>query len=695
MPVPRRRIDRTRQSKAPPAKKGQKSRMHPFASQRGDAIGSTSSSGYNDNEDKSEDSDRTSIASERDEDEAHRQEESESHSSSEEASASDDGPPKSKKRSPPQPSKKRASPRTKVGNARDHSKQPKKGNHDESEGSSSEEGTKYSFQDDSQDEDYREGRDSDDDEKDEEENDSSESSSSSVGKPAKGRRRAAPKLSESEFDDEASSSESSVVVQATKVGRGVVKRGRLKKDNSDASSSDDESDFGTPSRRRKRANATEAPSQRKTGLKSLESSDDESADPPPRRRRKVKSAASSDDDESVKKPTSRRKVKFPESSDEESGDDPPRRRDPSARAAPSKLRSTRKHLAAARKQGSFDMDDSDSEDSHLERAGSAQKRTRISPLRKKKAKRPSVGSVRDAEIGDSEDSSSSSLAGKARHVTQEGDLYLSDDSSNAALQQAAGHIDSPPRMTCGCTSEFDAITEEDLPTRHVCLVSPDGSSKHCFALETLRQVALTSSHPKTDKNGKITFLQPLHFRTAMSDDLLDQIASRFGRDALELSGPFYTRANGSIDGVSFNPPSFTVYEEDEFRTRLRRFVTSVMGRRDLYVCPLCYSVACSRVIDSRKGKPAVNRRRNSKQDVTEVYTADFQEDPMYVLGSLDNEDFEVAATFCFRTAKQVESHLQQDHDVTPGKTTNGIYARYMVRPIASMYVFALERLYSI
>jgi hypothetical protein len=687
MPVPRCRIDRTRQKKGPSTKTPPKSRRHPFAAQRGDATGSTTSSGYNDSDDdddddKNDDSDHSSAASEGDEDEACRQEDAESHSSAADSSASDDDLPKSRKRPPQQPSKRRESPRRKAA-AATTSKQQRKGTAgDESDRAWSDEGTNYSFQDDSQDEDFRDGQDSDEDGDDEEDEgsgiDSSDSASLRVKKPAKGRRRAAPTMSESEFegdDDDDASSECSVAVQATKLRR-VVKRGRPKKDESDASS-DDETDFGTPSRRRKPTNNTRIAAQRKNRLNTLESSDDEIVKPSPQRRK----AKSGGDEGTDSKRRSRRKVKFPEINEEKSGDELPRRRDPSIPAALGNRK--RLQVPVARRQGSFDVGDSDSEDSHLERAGSAQKRTRLSPLRNKKAKRPSAGSVRDAEIGDSEDSSSL-LDGKARHVTQEGDLYLSDDSSNAAIQQAAENTDSPPRTVCRCTSEFDAITEEDLPSRHVCLVSPDGSSKHCFALETLRQVALTSSHPKTDINGKLTFLQPLHFRTAMSDDLLDQIASRFGRDALDLTGPFYNGTIGSIDGVSFNPPSFSVYEEETFRTTLRRFVRSVMGRRDLYVCPLCYTIACSRVIDSRKRKSAVNRRRDSKQDISEVYSADFQEDPMYVLGSLDNEALGVAATFCFRSAKQVESHLQQDHQVTPRKEDNGIYVRYMVRRSARL-----------
>ena len=75
-----------------------------------------------------------------------------------------------------------------------------------------------------------------------------------------------------------------------------------------------------------------------------------------------------------------------------------------------------------------------------------------------------------------------------------------------------------------------------LPKKHVCYVSPDGQSRQCFALETLRQIALKAARLqfRVDLDGgeKVTFLQPPHFRTAMSDDLLDQIASRFGRQAL-------------------------------------------------------------------------------------------------------------------------------------------------------------------
>ncbi|ACI65284.1 predicted protein [Phaeodactylum tricornutum CCAP 1055/1] len=116
----------------------------------------------------------------------------------------------------------------------------------------------------------------------------------------------------------------------------------------------------------------------------------------------------------------------------------------------------------------------------------------------------------------------------------------SDDSSNQR------HRLSPPKLP-NCTSRRDTITDEPLPEKHVCFFSPDMESRQCFCLATLRKIALSASRPKyrTDQTGteRQTFLQPPHFRTAMSDDLLDQIASRFGREALDLYGSFYVQRN--------------------------------------------------------------------------------------------------------------------------------------------------------
>jgi hypothetical protein len=70
---------------------------------------------------------------------------------------------------------------------------------------------------------------------------------------------------------------------------------------------------------------------------------------------------------------------------------------------------------------------------------------------------------------------------------------------------------------------------------------------------------------------KLTFLQPPHFDSPMSEDLEDQIACRFGRQAWKIE----------------NSKNYRRYYE--------RFVLG-LGEHDLYCCPICYNEA-----DRRRG----------------------------------------------------------------------------------------------
>jgi hypothetical protein len=82
---------------------------------------------------------------------------------------------------------------------------------------------------------------------------------------------------------------------------------------------------------------------------------------------------------------------------------------------------------------------------------------------------------------------------------------------------------------------LDVITLlEELPVLDFCYLN---KSSQCFTkLKTLKHTALQSVHlvhtVTLDVLKIQNFLQPPHFQTAASsDDLLDQIALRFGRNA--------------------------------------------------------------------------------------------------------------------------------------------------------------------
>jgi len=63
-----------------------------------------------------------------------------------------------------------------------------------------------------------------------------------------------------------------------------------------------------------------------------------------------------------------------------------------------------------------------------------------------------------------------------------------------------------------CQSKDEAITNEALEDIHVCWINPDGESRQCYNLDTLRKVSLTK--------GKNILLEPPHFRN--KKDNIDQ-----------------------------------------------------------------------------------------------------------------------------------------------------------------------------
>ena len=262
-----------------------------------------------------------------------------------------------------------------------------------------------------------------------------------------------------------------------------------------------------------------------------------------------------------------------------------------------------------------------------------------------------------------------------------------DSSGSEAFEAEMRRRNSRPKLPT-CPSIEDAITAEPLPKRHVCYVSPDGTSRQCFSLETLRQIALKSTARKfrVDLTGdQQTFLQPPHFRTSMSDDLLDQIASRFGREALELHGEFYRRKSMALDdddeqedGI-FVPQNSLLQDPEAFMDHLERYIDRQMGHQDIYTCPLCYSQMHRRVVETSRAKQdddSDEERESGGFDspVESVY------DPMLVLGYLDDDNFEAASAFCFTKVAKLKVHIREDHRAdTKGIQGNDMYARYKIR----------------
>jgi len=287
------------------------------------------------------------------------------------------------------------------------------------------------------------------------------------------------------------------------------------------------------------------------------------------------------------------------------------------------------------------------------------------------SKNRAVGTVNDTDIGIADDSSgdddqqrfpSPELKLRRNHP----DVHDADTSDEGSISPTKH---GTPQSVCKCSSEEDVITGESLPQKHICFFSPDGQSRQCFALETLRKIALSAGRPHFDKNGNKTFLQPPHFRSPMSDDLLDQIASRFGREACDLNGAYYKR-----DEILQNSIFSAVDEPDPyFQEQLNTYLRNIMGSRDLYCCPLCYIVA------HNKAAPSKRKLKAKEKPADRYVTQKFALDPMEVLGSLDRHQFKIASMFCFRKAAQVKEHLRDEHGVKTNIIKgNDLYARFQV-----------------
>ncbi len=262
-----------------------------------------------------------------------------------------------------------------------------------------------------------------------------------------------------------------------------------------------------------------------------------------------------------------------------------------------------------------------------------------------------------------------------------------------------------------CPSKEDAITLEPLSRLHVCYITPDGKSRSCFNLETLRQIALKSSklELRVDLDAeRQNFLQPPAFRTAMSDNLLDQIASKFGRGALDLQGPYYKNRerkyqrnsnelsegdDGEFSLGSNSSGGADIYESFEtFRDRLKNYFKNGMGSQDIYVCPLCYGRIHRTLVDPKITGSNTNDDEDSDDDddddddddaAAKEYDAaasDSVYDPITVLGYLDNDEMSIASQFCFKKLADVKKHLREEHNVdTRGLQGNELYKRFRVR----------------
>jgi len=274
---------------------------------------------------------------------------------------------------------------------------------------------------------------------------------------------------------------------------------------------------------------------------------------------------------------------------------------------------------------------------------------------------------------------------RRRPATEKGDEEISSGADLDDFQTSSGRNHKPKTPSYSsqaplCPSEQDGITMEALPHPHICCIAPDGHSRHCFALDTLYRVALME--PRRRKScGSLSFKQPPHFRTEMEDELVDQIASRFGRASLIIEDHALYKVTLGTDMIDATTedlgPDMAVDSIDDFLEQFQGYVTREMGSGDLYCCPICY-VEGHAIL--RRGPKSDDDSVVEKEHNVNVNYESFQHDPMTILGSLDNYDYELASKFCFRKVSEVKRHLREDHFVdTSNIDGNDLYRRFKIR----------------
>ena len=307
---------------------------------------------------------------------------------------------------------------------------------------------------------------------------------------------------------------------------------------------------------------------------------------------------------------------------------------------------------------------------------------------------------------------------ESKHHNKFSNESSDDDSSNDGNKRSRTRIIKPTCITCSSTT--DNITMANLPRDkpHVCYIAPDGKTRHCYTLDTLYRIAISSKDngSSTSNNTNLSllgdvrsqtsslqFLQPPHFRLPMEDDLLDQIASRFGRAALLIeSSIMYKRLKGSttgelddfdedgeyIGGSSYasrggGSSSSSSITRLSFHERFEKYMQSLMGSADVYCCPLCFNEADRRlgIVDDELLED--DDTHNNDDDDDNNVTKDrfsFMDDPLTILGSLDSDEFISASSFCFRYLTGVKAHMNTMHGVNVKDIVgNDLFKRFQIR----------------
>ncbi len=114
-----------------------------------------------------------------------------------------------------------------------------------------------------------------------------------------------------------------------------------------------------------------------------------------------------------------------------------------------------------------------------------------------------------------------------------------------------------------------------------------------------------------------------------------------------------------------------------------------MGKGDLYCCCVCYTEAHRRFrgadesddesddedSDEEQGKDG----DDDKNDYNMEVITSSKIDPMTILGGLDDDEFKIASSFCFKKLARMKQHLRSVHHIdTSNVRGSDLYQRFMV-----------------
>lgn len=153
----------------------------------------------------------------------------------------------------------------------------------------------------------------------------------------------------------------------------------------------------------------------------------------------------------------------------------------------------------------------------------------------------------------------------------------------------------------------------------------------------------------------------------------------------DVYGPYHSRSSERPKlrpGETFQP---IIKESDsEFRDRVHKFVRTIMGSKDLYCCPLCYTVSYNSIGQQTTEKKTKKNGKKSRPSVEERYKHEFDLDPISIL---TEETLDVASAFCFNSAAKVKNHLREDHGIDKKNISsvsgNELFKRFQVSQSAA------------